>query len=72
MSSAGKGWRGGLYSSHLTAWRRSLREGTMSALAPRKRGRKPVPRNPLDAQLARLTREKAALAEDLLKVELGT
>ncbi len=62
--------REGLYSSHLTEWRRSRREGTLSALAPRKRGRKPAPRNPLDAQLARLTREKAALAEELRKARI--
>ena len=62
--------REGLYSSHLSEWRRSRREGTLAALAPRKRGRKPKPRNPLDHKVARLEREKAALEEELRKARI--
>ena len=35
--------REGLYSSHLTNWRRQRVEGALGGLAPRKRGRKPDP-----------------------------
>jgi transposase-like protein len=34
--------REGLYSSHLCAWRRQREAGALAALAPKKRGRKPV------------------------------
>ena len=39
--------REGLYSSHLTEWRRARREGSLQGLTPSKRGRKPAERNPL-------------------------
>ena len=32
--------REGLYSSHLSAWRRQRRDGTLAGLSPKKRGRK--------------------------------
>ena len=35
--------REGLYSSHLVVWRRARERGTLAALAPKKRGRKPTP-----------------------------
>ena len=38
--------REGLYSSHLTAWRKARHEGSLRGLTPRKRGRKPARRNP--------------------------
>ena len=38
--------REGLYSSHLTEWRRARREGSLQGLTPSKRGRKPAERNP--------------------------
>jgi transposase-like protein len=53
--------RHGLYSSHLTSWRRQREEGTIAGLAPRKRGRKPTPKNPLADQVARLERENKRL-----------
>ncbi len=37
--------REGLYSSHLTAWRRARREGSLKGLTPKRRGRKPARRN---------------------------
>ncbi len=48
--------REGLYSSHLTHWRRDYRKGVESALADDKRGRKPV-KNPLEDELGRLRKE---------------
>lgn len=55
--------RYGLYSSHLTDWRRLRDEGALSGLAPKKRGRKPVAKNPLADEVARLQRAlKKALA----------
>ena len=38
--------REGLYSSHLTEWRRARREGSLQGLTPSKRGRKRAERNP--------------------------
>ena len=55
--------REGLYSSHLTEWRRARREGSLQGLTPSKRGRKPAERNPLsakvklEAKVARLEKE---------------
>lgn len=67
--------REGLYSSHLVAWRKARHDGTLRGLAPRKRGRKPVSRNPLqrrvdalEAEVVRL-RKKLATAETILEVQ---
>ena len=49
--------RHGLYSSHLTEWRRQREDGTLAGLAPRKRGRKAQERNPLAVDVARLQGE---------------
>ena len=38
--------REGLYSSHLTEWRRARREGSLQGLTPSKRGRKPASATP--------------------------
>ena len=43
--------RHGLYSSHLTTWRRERDQGARERLS-RKRGRKPAERNPLASRLA--------------------
>ena len=43
--------REGLYSSHLTAWRKARRKGSLRELASKKRGAKPAERNPLDAKV---------------------
>ena len=51
--------RHGLYSSHLSDWRRLRDEGALAGLAPRQRGRKVQPQNPLAGQVARLERELA-------------
>ena len=38
--------REGLYSSHLTAWRKARRNGSLQGLRPKKRGAKPGESNP--------------------------
>ena len=67
--------REGLYSSHLAGWRKARHDGTLRGLTPRKRGRRPVPRNPLqkrvdvlEAEVVRL-RKKLATAETILEVQ---
>jgi transposase len=67
--------RHGLYSSHLSEWRRQRDAGELSGLAPKKRGRKAVAKNPLVAEVARLEREvkrltaRAERAEGLVAVQ---
>lgn len=51
----------GLYSSHLTSWRREMEERGLSGLAPRKRGPKVTPPSPEELELRRLRRENAIL-----------
>jgi transposase-like protein len=59
--------REGLYSSHLTTWRRQRERGELEGLSPQKRG----PRvDPQAAELARLQRENERLRERLRKAEL--
>lgn len=62
--------REGLYSSHLTAWRKAQREGCLQALEPRKRGRKPAQRHPLESEVQRLERKVARLEADLRKAHI--
>lgn len=61
--------RHGLYSSHLVEWRAQYRRGALSGLAPRKRGPKTQPKNPLAEKLARLERENARLQKRLQQAE---
>jgi transposase len=58
--------REGLYSSHLTHWRRELRAGILAGLKPKKRGR---PADPLAAENAALRRENARLQTKLERAE---
>ncbi len=58
--------REGLYSSHLTHWRRELHEGALAGLKPKKRGRKT---DPLAAENAALRREIARLEAKLERAE---
>lgn len=62
--------REGLYSSHLTAWRKARDKAERIALEPRKRGPKPSPNNPLQAEYVKLKRENAQLNKKLRKAEL--
>jgi len=58
--------REGLYSSHLTAWRRQRAHGILDGLAPKKRGVKP---NPLALENAQLRHENERLQEQLHRAE---
>ena len=59
--------REGLYSSHLSEWRRLRAQGTLAALAPQRRGR---PATPLtSAELTRLRRENEQLTRQLAAAE---
>ena len=55
--------REGLYSSHLTTWRKAAHSGSLKALS-KKRGRKPE-RNPLDEKVRKLERRNARLENEL-------
>ncbi len=57
--------REGLYSSHLTNWRRQREAG----LAPKQRGRKPKSNKNEQQELDRLRRENKRLAERLRQAE---
>jgi transposase-like protein len=61
--------REGLYTSHLAAWRKAARSGSLKALS-KKRGRKPSERNPLEEKLRKLERENARLEKELHKAHL--
>ncbi len=62
--------REGLYASHLTDWRRARDAGVLNALAPKKRGRRPVQRDLLVTRVIDLERDNAALQESLRKANL--
>jgi transposase len=61
--------REGLYSSHLTTWRRQREEGTLAALQPKRRGRKAPSQAPLVQENERLRRENERLTERLRQAE---
>jgi transposase-like protein len=62
--------REGLYSSHLTCWRKQRREGSLQGLEPRKRGRKAQPKNPLTKRVSELERENEILRKRIEQAEL--
>ena len=59
--------REGLYSSHLTAWRRQRREGTLRALGSKRGGKGP---SPAEQENAKLRREIERLRRELEKAEV--
>ena len=59
--------REGLYSSHLTTWRRQRREGELAGLRAKQRGRKKDERA---GELAALSRENERLRRQLQQAEL--
>ena len=60
--------REGIYSSHLTTWRKQLRNGGAAALEAKAPGRKPA-RDDRDRMIEKLEREKAKLEKRLLIAE---
>jgi transposase len=62
--------REGLYSSHLTTWRKQRAKGEIAGLEPQKRGKKPAPKNPLAGDMHRLTRENRRLQQRLRQAEI--
>jgi transposase-like protein len=61
--------REGLYSSHLTTWRRQRDAGALSGLSPKKRGRRAAVTAPLARRVAELERDKAKLEHRLKQAE---
>ena len=60
--------REGLYSSHLSKWRRQRSRGQLEGLSPKKRGRKP--QGPAVEEMARLQRENERLRARLEQAEM--
>lgn len=60
--------RYGLYTSQMSKWRERLKRGD-ATLASSLPGPKPLPRNPLADEVARLTRENARLQQQLTNAE---
>lgn len=59
----------GLYSSHLTTWRRQRDNGTLEALQPKKRGRKAFRQDPLIQENENLRRQNDRLSRSLKQAE---
>lgn len=62
--------REGLYSSHLTSWRKQREQGKLSGLTPQKRGPKPRISQPLTQENQRLQRENDRLSGRLKQAEM--
>lgn len=62
--------REGLYASNLKTWRRQRDTGTLEALTPKRRGRKPHDPNPLTGEVKRLRKENERLEKRLRQAEL--
>lgn len=61
--------REGLYSTHLSAWRRERNRGALESLRARRRGRKADPTQELRQQIAALEAERQRLQERLRQAE---
>ena len=61
--------REGLYSSHLTTWRRQREAGALAALTPRKRGRRGHTVDAQGTRVAELEREVERLRQRLVQAE---
>jgi len=62
--------REGLYASNLKTWRQQRERGVLSALTPKKRGRKESVRNPLVAENEKLRRENERITKRLRQAEI--
>lgn len=61
--------REGLYTAHLSAWRKQRDAGALDALSPKKRGRKSEPVNPLARRVAEQERDIRRLTHHLKQAE---
>jgi hypothetical protein len=61
--------REGLYSSHLTTWRRQRKKGILQGISPKKRGRKSKEKNSLAKRVAQLEKENRQLQHRLRQAE---
>ena len=59
--------REGLYSSHLTTWRKARRDGALRGLSSKTRGAKPKASNPLVPKVRELEAKVARLEKELHK-----
>ena len=57
--------REGLYTSHLAAWRKARRSGSLQGLTPNNRGAKPAEHNPLSPKVRQLEAKVARLEKEL-------
>ena len=62
--------REGIYSSNLNTWRRQRDQGTLEALTPKQRGRKPSQHDLVTQENNQLRKENARLANRLKQAEL--
>ena len=61
--------REGLYSSHLSNWRRLRKKGSLASLKPKQRGRKRKPNDEAAQEIERLERKNRRLTERLRQAE---
>ena len=61
--------REGIYTSQISKWRKLRDRGLLGALAPRRRGPKAAPRDPLQEELEQLRTENARLQTRLTRAE---
>jgi transposase-like protein len=62
--------REGLYASNLNTWQRQRKRGVLTALSPKKRGRKQSVRSPLHAENEKLRKENERLTGRLRQAEI--
>lgn len=62
--------REGLYASNLNTWRQQRERGVLSALTPKKRGRKESVRDPLIVENEKLRKENERLTNRLRQAEI--
>lgn len=62
--------REGLYSSHLSTWRRQRERGAVAGLTPKKRGRKRNQNQAQEEELKRLRRQVQRLQDQLHKAQV--
>ncbi len=61
--------REGLYTSHISKWRKQRDRAAVAGLSPQRRGPKPAPRHPLEDEVERLRKENARLQARLSQAE---